>query len=205
MEFYQAIENRRTTREFTDREVSQEVLNRILKAGLLAPTHNHLRDWEFVVLQESGDKDNALQYVRKWAKAQDENRSVSANGNPEQKMYAYAMPRQYDMLFGAPYVVLPFFKAGEGLLRPVSLSALNSFASVWCCIENIFLAAAAEGLSCSMRIPVGDEGKMVARAVGAPSGYRMPCYIGMGYPAEDAPVLEQIEYTAAQKIHFGKW
>lgn len=205
MEFYQAIQNRRTTREFTDREVSQEVLNRIINAGLLAPTHDHRRDWEFVVLREPREKDNALQFVEKLAKTQDENSSVSTNGNPEQKMYAYAMPRQYDMLFGAPYVVLPFFKAGAGLLRPASLSSLNSFASVWCCIENIFLAAAAEGLSCSMRIPVGDEGEKAARAVGAPASYRLPCYIGMGYPAEDAPVLEQIEYTAAQKIHFGKW
>lgn len=205
MEFYQAVQNRRMTREFSNRAVSWEVLNRILNAGLLAPTHDHMREWEFVVLQEPKDKATALQFVERRAKTQDENKGISANGTPEQKMYAYAMPRQYSMLYDAPCVVLPFFKAGAGLLRPMPLSSLNSFASIWCCIENIFLAAAAEGLNCSMRIPVGDEGEKVARAVGAPNTYRLPCYIGIGYPEEDLPALEQIEYTAAQKTHFGKW
>lgn len=72
-------------------------------------------------------------------------------------------------------------------------------------IENIFLAATSEGLACSMRIPVGDEGLSVAQTVGAPDDYLLPCYIGLGYPAEDKVVVEQVEYSAKQKMHFGKW
>ena len=72
-------------------------------------------------------------------------------------------------------------------------------------IENIFLAATAEGLACSMRIPVGEEGLNVAKVVGAPQDYLLPCYIGLGYPAEGSPRVEQVEYNAKQKMHFGKW
>lgn len=69
----------------------------------------------------------------------------------------------------------------------------------------MFLAATAEGLACSMRIPVSNEGLNVAKMVEAPENYLLPCYIGVGYPASEKPFVEQNEYTAKQKIHFGRW
>lgn len=205
MEFYQTANNRRIVREFRDQAVSPEALERILNAALQAPSHNHLREWEFVILRAQEDKANALRYVEEWAQVQGENKNVSLSASPAQKMYAYAMPRQYTMLASAPYVVLPFFKAGAGLLRATQLSSLNSFASIWCVIENIFLAATAEGLACSMRIPVGDESGQVAKAVNTPQGYIMPCYIGIGHASDDLQELEQHIYTAKQKTHYGTW
>lgn len=205
MDFYQVIQNRRTVRKFTDKALPPGALEQILDAGLQAPTHSHMREWEFVVLLERQDRENALRYVEEWAKSQRENKYVSVPASPGQEMYAYAMPRQYTMLLGCPCVVLPFFKTSTGLLRASSLSALNSFASIWCVIENIFLAATAEGLACSMRIPIGEEGEQVAKAVSAPQGYQMPCYIGIGYAADNAVELEQHIYTAKQKTHYGTW
>ena len=127
------------------------------------------------------------------------------DGTLQQKMYAVAMPRQYSMLFNASHLILPFFKANSGVMNPTSVSSLNPFASIWCVIENIFLAATAEGLACSLRIPVGEEGPNAAKAVGAPENYLLPCYIGLGYPADDTPAVEQIVYTAQEKMHFGRW
>lgn len=100
-------------------------------------------------------------------------------GTIPQRMYAYAMPRQYTMLLTAPYVVIPFFK-GAGIFHAKTINGLNSFASIWCVVENILLAATAEGLACSMRIPVGEEGQQAASVLGVQEGYRMPCYIGVG-------------------------
>ena len=206
MEFYQVVNARKTVRDFKNIEVPLDVLERVLDAGLKAPTHDHLRNWEFVVLKEKEDKERALQFVVVSAKKQEEAAMPTfAPGSSQRKMYADAMPKQYSMLHESSYLVLPFFKAGPGMLHPSSVSALNPISSIWCCIENIFLAATAESLACSMRIPVGEEGPKVAKVVGAPEGYILPCYIGIGYPAEDAVVLEQNEYTAKQKMHFGTW
>ncbi len=44
MEFYEAIEKRRTIRDFEDKSVDMEIIKRILSAGLKAPTNNHLRE-----------------------------------------------------------------------------------------------------------------------------------------------------------------
>lgn len=120
-------------------------------------------------------------------------------------MYTDATPKQYSMLYNASHIILPFFKSNSGVMKPSSVSSLNPLSSIWCVIENIFLASTAEGLACSMRIPVGDEGLNVAKAVGAPDDYLMPCYIGLGYPADDKTVVEQVEFIAGQKIHRRKW
>ncbi len=121
----------------------------------------------------------------------------------EQKMYKYAVPKQYEMLFNAPYIIIPLFKAKS--LKAESVDQLNSFASIWCVIENIFLAATAEDLGYSMSVPIGKEGNKVCKELGVPSDYIMPVYIGIGYPDNTAPDIEQYKYTADQKIHFGKW
>lgn len=36
-------------------------------------------------------------------------------------------------------------------LHPDNISYLNGFASIWCSVENIFLAATAEGYACAIR------------------------------------------------------
>lgn len=206
MELYDAIYNRRITRDFQDKIVPEEILEKIINAGLQAPTHDHLRNWEFVILQDKKDKEAALQFIKKGVEPQLEIlKQILVEGTAQQKMYAIAMPRQYSMLMNASHIILPFFKSNAGVINPTSVSSLNPLSSIWCVIENIFLAATAEGLACSMRIPVGEEGLNVAKVVGAPQDYLLPCYIGLGYPAEDKPLVEQVEYSAKQKMHFGKW
>ena len=206
MELYEAIYKRRIIRDFKEKVVPEDILEKIINAGLQAPTHDHLRNWEFVIIQDKKDKGKVLQFIKKGVEPQLEIlKQTLVNGTPQQKMYAIAMPRQYSMLYNASHIILPLFKSNSGVLHPSSVSSLNPSTSIWCVIENIFLAATAEGLGCSMRIPVGEEGLNVAKSVNAPENYLMPCYIGIGYPADDKPIVEQIEYTAGQKMHFGSW
>lgn len=41
--------------------------------------------------------------------------------------------------------------------------------------------------------------------IGAPENYLLPCYIGLGYPPKEKVEVEQFQYKAEYKIHFGKW
>ena len=50
MNVYEAIAARRTIRDFAERPVAMPVVEKIIEAGLKAPTNNHLRQWEFVVV-----------------------------------------------------------------------------------------------------------------------------------------------------------
>lgn len=42
MDFYEVLEKRRTIRDFSDREVSDEVLKKVLSTAFKAPTNDHL-------------------------------------------------------------------------------------------------------------------------------------------------------------------
>ena len=153
MEFYDVIDQRRTVREFLDKEVDFEAIRRILEAGNKAPTWNHNRNWSFIVLRTDEEKEYAFEHAKKIADKFDAEKYLNAPRpyptTLAQKMYGYAMPRQFTMLKNAPYVVIPVFKSKE--LNSEWVSKLNPFSTIWCVIENIFLAATAEGLACSMR------------------------------------------------------
>lgn len=48
MEFYDVINARRTIRDFKEEPIDMEVINRIVAAGMKAPTNDHMRDWHFL-------------------------------------------------------------------------------------------------------------------------------------------------------------
>jgi nitroreductase len=60
--FYEAVESRRTIRDFLPEAVPQEVLDRCLDAARLAPSSSNLQPWEFVIIRdpEARRKANAI-------------------------------------------------------------------------------------------------------------------------------------------------
>lgn len=207
MDFYEAVYKRRTVREFSDKEIDFEAIKRILEAGNTAPTWNHNRNWSFIVLRAEEEKDYAFEYAKKLADKFDAdaylNRPKPYPTTLGQKMYAHAMPRQFTMLKNAPYVVIPVFKCKE--LNGEYVSKLNPFSTIWCVIENILLAATAEGLACSMRIPLNEEHDIVKAKLKVPSTYMIPVFIGIGYANPDEQKLEQNTADLEKQIHYGRW
>ncbi|WP_295154913.1 nitroreductase family protein [uncultured Brachyspira sp.] len=207
MEFYEAINKRKTTREFLDTEVDFEVIKRILEAGNKAPTWDHNRNWQYIILRTNEEKEYAFSEAKATADKFDADRYLNMPRpytiTLGQKMYGYAMPKQYTMLKEALYVIIPLFKSKE--LNGEYVSKLNPFATIWCVIENIFLAAAAEGLSCSMRIPLNKEHDIVKKKLKVLSSYYVPVFIGIGYANPQELQLEQYKPDIDKQIRFGKW
>lgn len=210
MDVYAAINTRRTVREFEDRAIASDIIEKIIDAGLKAPTNDHMRSWEFVLVQDKSVRANMLRTIPNAipTSENDVNRWLDTWESTDQQqrdMYLNAMPRQFSMLYNAACLILPFFHQEGPLLQPKTLSSLNGFASIWCCIENILLAASAEGIFGVTRIPVGDEAEHIRRIINYPDDYVMPCYIGLGYPAKNAEKVIQNKVNASDKIHFDKW
>lgn len=207
MELYEAIGRRRTTREFLNKDVDFEVIKRILQAGNKAPTWDYNRNWQYIVLRTDEEKNFAFEYAKSIADKFDAEKYLNMPRPYQitlgQKMYGYAMPKQYTMLKEAPYVIIPLFRSKE--LNGEYVSKLNPFATVWCVIENIFLAATAEGLSCSMRIPLNKEHDIVKAKLKVPPTYMIPVFIGIGYANPDEQILEQYQPDIDKQIHLGKW
>lgn len=207
MDFYETINKRKTTREFLDKPVDFEAIKRILNAGNKAPTWNHNRNWSFIVLQTDEEKEFAFPEAKEMAEKFDSEKYLNIPRpypvTLGQKMYAHAVPRQFSMLKDAPYVIVPVFKCRE--LKGPYVSDLNPFSTIWCVIENIFLATTTEGLSYSMRIPVGEEQNSIKKRLKIPDSYMVPIYIGIGYADPKEHKLEQKDPDLDKQIHFGKW
>ena len=85
------------------------------------------------------------------------------------------------------------------------MSSLNEFASIWCCIENILLAAASEGILGVTRIPMNEELEHIKKTVHHPDHYALPCYIALGYPAKNAELPVQKVINVENRIHINQW
>ena len=122
MEFYEVVNKRHMVRKWKSEDISLETLERVITAGSKAPTHDHQRNWEFIILHSQQEKETALQFAKAWSVSREESKAVSAMGTIPQRMYAYAMPRQYTMLLTAPYVIIPLFH-GAGIFYAKTVNA----------------------------------------------------------------------------------
>ena len=147
MEVAEAIRKRRAVRTYTDRPVDDEVLDRILRLALRAPTGG-ASTWSFLVVREPDRRraiadlviDGGARYfgiMRPQRDASDEEHAEWARGYAEQVMSTYRV---------APVWIL-------GLLVPRGYPAemeegghLDDVISLAFAFENLMLAARAEGL-----------------------------------------------------------
>lgn len=207
MDVYSAIKARKTIRDFQDKAVPMDVVEKIIDAGLHAPTNDHMRSWEFVLVADKKEREKLLR-VASWTNEDQINGQLDAWGlkdKVQRDMYLEALPRQFSMLYNAGCLILPFFRIRKPLLQPESLSSLNPFASIWCCIENMLVAAASEGIFGVTRIPMTDESEHIRNVLGHPDDYVMPCYVALGYPAKEAAAAAQNPVSARAKIHIDAW
>ena len=199
MEFMDVVKNRRTTRQFTSQPVEKEQIRRIIQAGIQAPSFDHKRKWNFVVITNPAAKEKALASIEALPCAFEEPK------DPLQEMIKIAFPRQKSMFQEAPVLVLPVFRRVSAIQKENMSRATMDVAEIWCVIENMFLAATNEGLSCAMRIPWKDQPKKVLAAAGCPEGSQLLCMIGIGHPAPDAEYPTQTYPDLEQCIHWEKW
>jgi nitroreductase len=63
METWEAIRSRRNVREFADRPVAPDAVDRILEAGRLAPSARNWQPWDFIVVT---DRDKLAELAGVW-------------------------------------------------------------------------------------------------------------------------------------------
>ena len=208
MELYEVLEKRRTYRDFSNREVNDEILNRIISAAFKAPTNDHLRQLEFVVVR---GRENIANVIAPLAKNMEAFKKLVAevdesDDKDKMAMFADALPKQQKMLMESGLLIIPFFRQLTWpLLKPAEQSSLNYFASAWCALENMLLAATDEGLGAVFHIPVSDEADKIKTILHAPEDYEMTCLLTIGYPAEDAFLPKQKEINIVSRIHENIW
>ena len=199
MEFYEVTNRRRSTRQFEDREISREILVRILDAGLKAPSSNHQRRWKLVTLTDKAVIMDLAKFIRPYPCR------IQVPKTPQQEMFQIAYPRQRTMIEEASCVILPYFKQKYPLSNDKNGYGLMDYGAAWALVENMLLAATAEGLGSVVHIPVKKEPEQIKEFLKIPDGYYLPALVILGYPAKDALLPSQVQATVENRVRWNKW
>ena len=199
MEFYEVINKRRSIRQFEEREIPREVLERILDAGLKAPSSNHQRRWELVTLTDKPMILALAKFIRPYPCR------IQEPKTPQQEMFKIAYPRQRTMVEESACVILPWFKQKYLLSEDKNGYELMDYGAAWALIENMLLAATAEGLESVVHIPVKKEPEQIKEFLKVPDGWCLPALVVLGYPVKDPLLPTQVKATVENKVHWNKW
>lgn len=199
MEFYEVVNKRRSIRQFEDKAIPRETLERILNAGLKAPSSNHQRRWELVTLTDRTIIHDLAQIVRPYPCR------ITEPKTPQQEMFKIAYPRQRSMIEECACVILPFFKHKYPMTEDKNGYRLMDYGATWALVENMLLSAAAEGLGAAVHIPVKKEPEKIKEFLKIPGGWYLPTLVILGYASPDAEVPSQVKATVENKVHWNKW
>jgi len=202
MDFYEAVEKRRTVREFQSRPVEEEKLMRVLAAGLKAPTHNHLREWEFILIKDYGQRERVIDAAKGKDSSEEEVEKATRKMEEwEKPAYLAALPVQRRMMLTSPELLIVCFRMRKPFKECKTLYDLDNLASVWACIENILLTMAAEGLYGVTFITKDTE--PLKKMLSIPDDYEVAALIPIGYPKDY--FVKQRPISLQEKLHCDRW
>ena len=199
MSFYEVIEKRRTIRQFDQEEIPKDVIERILNAGLKAPSGGGKRDWELLTIT---DKDIILD-LAKFITLHPYN--VKSPTNPQQEMLKIGHTLQKSMIEESTCIIIVLYKQKHEFSDSYNNFGLQEYASAWALIENILLAATYEGLGTGIHVPIQKEPNQIKEYMKIPYNYYIPAMILLGYAAENAILPTRIEANVEKNVHWNKW
>jgi 5,6-dimethylbenzimidazole synthase len=183
---YAAIALRRDVRHFrTDKPLSPEVLERILAAAHRAPSVGLSQPWGFVVVRDRGVRTRIRASFLRC-------RALEAERFSSPRREAYLAHRLEGILEAAVNVCVAVdlrARAEPILGTTVQPEALR--ASAWCAVQNLWLAARAEGVGVGWVSIV--EPAVIRRELALPDGVEPVAYLCVGYPVafRVSPMLEE--------------
>ncbi len=174
MDLYEAIEKRRTIRIYKS-GASEEQLRKIILAGTKAPSAVNRQPWEFIVVKDQEIIDQLSEIKRQQTR---KDPPMTAKGADAVERIANAQKKSFQ---NASIVAVCNIVEWER--------------SVWLCIENMSLAAVAEGLGSGIVLYWGEGKKEVERTLGLPEGYELTAILKIGEPGEEGYPREKNPYA----------
>jgi nitroreductase len=171
LELFDAILSRRSIKEFTPDPVPDAALDRALYAGLWAQNHRLTQPWRFVVLGPATHR--AL--AEAGANAQLETLRADADAATRNKVWEGAVQK---LLSKTRIVVVTTILSGDALQRR------EDYAATCCAIQNIQLAAWADGLGMQWSTNKQTQQAQTYQLLGIdPAAEEIVGFLYFGYPA----------------------
>ncbi len=169
MDLFDAIHTRRSIKQFTDRPIPRQEIERLLDAAAQAPNHRMTQPWRFYVLgPEARRAYGAALGARKAKKVED----------PE-------AARVVAEKVAAAEAAMPAEIAVAVVLDENPEIREEDYAATMMGVQNLMLAAAAMGLATHIKTGAVMDDPRARSAVGVRQGERIVALIQLGEPAEE--------------------
>ncbi len=201
---YNAIYKRRDVRsQFTPQQIPNDVLNRILDAAHHAPSVGYMQPWNFILIKD-------LETRRRVKQSFDDEKRRAAAAFEEPRRSRY-LSFKLEGILEAPLnicITCDSSRFGPAVIGRSSILETDVY-SVCCSVQNLWLAARAEGLGMGwVSILRNDELREILQI---PQAILPVAYVCLGYVQyfHETPELEKARWLQRlpleETIYFEKW
>ncbi|MGB3057363.1 MAG: nitroreductase family protein [Candidatus Omnitrophota bacterium] len=158
VDFWEVVKNRRSVRKFKKEDVSQDKIEKILKAAYLAPCGSNVKNWHVIVVRDAKIKTEMREAVEAKIKELAEKMR-----SPRAKIEFLAYGKYFTFFSQAPVVIAVIMKEYDSLSARIlkryeensDYMSTAGVQNVSAAIENMLLACADLGLgACWMTGPM---------------------------------------------------
>ena len=182
----EVLKSRRSIRAFSDRQVSNEVIDKVIEAARWAPSGANSQPWEFIVVRDQATKDQ----MAVWARQYQEMMHEAELTRPEELRWPAAARPVADPVFkNTPALILvigdPRVSRSFPLLTYLEREQKNFISALASAFLCMTLAATSLGLGSHWASLVGSAypSAMITDLLGIPDGYLIYDMLGLGYAA----------------------
>jgi 5,6-dimethylbenzimidazole synthase len=213
---YKAIYSRRDVRShfIKDKSVPDDVLLRILNAAHHAPSVGFSQPWNFILIRQTSTrqlvKESFLREHKKSISLLTDHASDTDNNNNKERLQKYLKLKLEGIMESAINICVTYdhTRFGPFVLGRTSLPETGVY-SVCCAIQNLWLAARAEGVGVGWVSILSNED--LRRILSIPEHVKPIAYLCLGYVKEfaDKPDLEKAGWLSRMNldkvIYYEKW
>ncbi|HLA26369.1 MAG TPA: nitroreductase family protein [Syntrophales bacterium] len=178
MDFKTLLINRRSIREFQDKEVPISIVKEIIQDTCLAPTASDLQPCRFIIIYD-------LDFMKKLSDESKKNIVSDIIQNPDSPMKLYEdalRNEQFNVFYNAPCLVY--------IIGPKDVASTD----VNCAMTAAYFmfSAASRGLgTCWIDLGKDIRDPKILKEIGMPDGYKIAAPIIIGYPSSIPAATER--------------
>jgi len=190
MDVYEAIEKRRTIRSFKH-GASESQIQKLLVAGAKAPSGSNVQPWEFIIIDDPKIIEQIAELKYQLALKMFIDQMVLNDPKIIEQIFQRTLEKPLFLQRAESQknnyrnctVIAICNKKGHGIGRKPWMNVEN-IASTWMCIENMELAATADGLGMQISIFREEHKIAVEKLLGIPEDYELATIVLIGVPTE---------------------
>ncbi len=173
-DIYEIIKTRRSIRSFNNKEVPDELLDKILQTAIWAPSGKNFQNWHFYILKDKKLKEFTKIYNEFWEYVR-----PTLEGKLKPKIIELT-GKFFRNIGNAPVVILAFSDIIPGE------EPITSMGSVFLAIQNLLLLAHKEGLGTCVLGRVEQKAEQVKKLLNI-ENKEFLCGIALGYYDRESP------------------